>query len=336
MSLSADKRRWMYQQMLRSRVFEDRMLPIYMEGKQPIFDWGAGPLPGEMHLSYGQESVSAGMSAALEPKDWVHAAHRPHHMAIARGVELKAMAAELFGKRTGLSGGRGGHMHIYDRRVNFLSSAIVGEQMGAAAGLAWSAKAQGTGAIAVVVIGDGGANQGAFHEVLNIVALHKLPFICVIEDNNWAVSVSKQVSTAIARNSDRAASYGITGRYVEGNDPDLIYETVKAAADRARHHQEPSVLEFQTYRLKGHFVPDSGDYVPKAERDAWPDCVQVYRRKLLADGGASEAQLVQIEREVDTEIDAVYAYARESEYPAPHSALEMVYAAGLNSAGVRT
>jgi TPP-dependent pyruvate/acetoin dehydrogenase alpha subunit len=329
MKLDVEKRRWMYQQMLRSRTFEERMLPFYMEGKAPTFDWAAGPLPGEMHLSMGQEAVGAGLCAALRPEDWVHTAHRPHHVAIPRGIDLKKMAAEIFGKATGLSGGRGGHMHLYDARVNFMSSGIVGEQLGSAAGLAFTCKVKQTGGIAVAVIGEGAANQGAFHEVLNLAGLYKLPLLCVIEDNNWAVATRKSASTAIPRNSDRASAYGIRGVHVVGNDPDTIYEAILQAAELARLQNMPSLIEIETFRFKGHFFPDPSDYIPKSEKESWTDCVLLYRAKLLASGAASEEQLAAIEQKVGVEIDSALEFASQSAYPEPVSALEGVFANGL-------
>jgi acetoin:2,6-dichlorophenolindophenol oxidoreductase subunit alpha len=336
MPSTTELRVWMYRQMLRSRYFEDHIMSIYTEGKTPVFDWAAGPIPGEMHLSYGQEAVSSGVCAALEPRDWLHAAHRPHHMAIARGVDLQAMAAEIFGKKSGLSGGRGGHMHIYDRRVNFLSSAIVGEQMGAAAGFAWAAKARKSGGVAVAVVGDGAANQGAFHEVLNLASIYHLPLICVIEDNDLAVTTTKRASTAVAHNSDRAVAYSMAGEYVAGNDPDVILTAVRKAVDRARTKNEPTLLEVQTIRLKGHFLPDSAEYVTKAVRDAWTDCVAVYRAKLLKEGAASESALNKIESETHAEVDAAIDFARKSPYPELESALQCVFAAAPAAEGVRT
>jgi acetoin:2,6-dichlorophenolindophenol oxidoreductase subunit alpha len=178
-----DDRLWMYEKMVTSRRFEEAIKLAYLEGKQPLFNMAKGPIPGEMHLSNGQEPCAVGVCAHLRDGDTVTATHRPHHVAIAKGVDLDAMTAEIFGKSTGLSGGRGGHMHIFDARVNFCCSGIIAQGMGPAVGAALAAKLRGSDAVAVSFIGDGAANQGAFHESLNLAAVWKVPAVFVIEDN---------------------------------------------------------------------------------------------------------------------------------------------------------
>ncbi|MBV2204312.1 MAG: thiamine pyrophosphate-dependent dehydrogenase E1 component subunit alpha, partial [Pseudomonas sp.] len=185
------QRLWMYEQMLTSRYMEESIERIYMEGKTPVFNMAKGPIPGEMHLSNGQEPCAVGVCAHLEAGDIVTATHRPHHIAVAKGVDLNEMMAEIFGKATGLSGGRGGHMHLFDGRVNFSCSGIIAEGMGPAVGAALSRQLQGKPGVAVSFIGEGAANQGAFHETLNLAALWKLPVVFVIEDNAWGISVAK-------------------------------------------------------------------------------------------------------------------------------------------------
>jgi len=300
-------------------------MELYMDGKTPVFDLAAGILPGEMHLSYGQEAVAA-MCENLTENDWVHAGHRPHAIAIACGVDLKGMAAELLGKKEGLSGGRGGHMHIYDRSVNFASSSIIGEQMPAAVGFAMAAKARGDNSIAVSLIGDGAANQGTFHESLNFAAVQKLPYVCIVEDNNWAVTTSKAQSTAIARNSDRAAAYGIPGEYVEGNNLERILEATGKAFDYVREGNGPFVLEIETFRMMGHFHPDPAPMVPQEEKDSWVDCVAACRESILLQGVLPEAELEQLETEVIAEVEDALTFAIEADYPAPEEALERVFA----------
>src|SRR5215475_9929628 len=239
------QRIWMYETMLKSRLFDDHLFNAYWEGKKPVFNMGAGPLPGEMHQSFGQEPTAVGVCVHLGADDAVGGNHRPHHVSIARGVDLKRMAAELFGKKTGLSGGRGGHMHIYDQSVNFFCSGIIAEGMGPGAGIALARKMQGKPGIAVSYNGDGAVNQGAFHEVMNMASLWKLPYICVIEDNQYAVSVTPQESTAV-RAWKRAEGYACPGEYVAGNDPDLIFEAAARAVEHARAGKGPSILELQT------------------------------------------------------------------------------------------
>jgi pyruvate dehydrogenase E1 component alpha subunit len=240
MKPTAPQRMWMYESMYRSRRFDELIFEAYWEGKRPVFNMGKGPLPGEMHQSFGQEPTAVGVCAHLGPDDAVAASHRPHHVAIARGLPLKEMAAELFGKKAGFSGGHGGHMHIYSREHNFFCSGIIAEGLGPGAGMALARRMQGKPGIAVAYVGEGAANQGAFHEVMNMAGLWKLPFICVIEDNNHGVSVTKKDSTVVARNSDRASAYACAGEYVAGNDPDLIFAAAARAVRLARQGGGPS------------------------------------------------------------------------------------------------
>ena len=319
------QRIWMYETMLRSRRFDEAVFEAYWEGKRPVFHMGKGPLPGEMHQSFGQEPTAAGVCAHLGPDDAVGASHRPHHVAIARGVDLKRLAAELFGKKTGLSGGRGGHMHLYDRNVNFFCSGIIAEGMGPGAGMALARKMQGKPGIAVSFNGDGAVNQGAFHEVMNMVGLWKLPYVCVIEDNKYAVSVTVEESTAV-RAWQRASAYRCAGEYVAGNDPDLIFEAAGRAIERARRGEGATILELQTERLHGHFIGDSAGYRPKEEVAAQKDPIPIYRQRLLDEGVLSAQEMEALERRVEQEVHEAMRFARESEYPAPEEALERVYA----------
>lgn len=326
MQPSTEQRLWMYEAMYRSRRLDDAVLAAYMEGKTPVFNMGKGPLPGEMHQSFGQEPCAAAVCVHLSKDDAVGAGHRPHHVAVARGVDLKKMVAELFGKKTGLSGGRGGHMHLYSAEANFFSSGIIAEGMGPGAGMALARKMQGKPGIAVAYIGDGAANQGAFHEVMNMVGLWTLPFICVIEDNNYGVSVQKKDSTAVARNSDRAAGYNVAGEYVAGNDPDVIFAAAGRAVHRARSGQGGTILELQTERLHGHFIGDSGGYRSEAERKAMKDPLPAYRERLLRENAVAAETLSGLEAKVQAQVDEAMQFGRSSEYPDPSDALTRLYA----------
>ena len=168
MAVTKETKLWMYKTMVLSRRFEEVIEKIYLEGKTPAFNMANGPIPGEMHLSNGQEPVAVGVCAHLNSEDVVTATHRPHHQAIAKGVDLKRMAAEIFGKSTGLSGGRGGHMHLFDADVNFGCSGIIAQGMGPACGAALSRKIQNKPGVGVSFIGEGAVNQGNFHESLNL------------------------------------------------------------------------------------------------------------------------------------------------------------------------
>ncbi len=328
MTPNREKQHWMYRNMVTSRKFEETIAKIYFEGKLPVFSMADGPIPGEMHLSDGQEPVAVGVCAHLEASDIVTATHRPHHQAIAKGVDLDKMAAEIFGKATGLSGGRGGHMHLFDPKVNFACSGIIAQGMGPAVGAALSRKMQKKPGVAVAFVGEGAVNQGGWHEAMNLAATWKLPFICVIEDNAWGISVSKEASTAISNNADRAAAYGIPGKRIAGNDPYAIYEAAGEAIARARAGEGPSLLEIETYRLAGHFMGDAEGYRPKGEKDALfaKDPIPKMRAKMIADGVATDAELDAIEAQAAARVEQAIKFARESADPAPETALTSVFA----------
>ena len=319
----------LYRQMLTIRDFEETMVQVYMEGKTPVFDIGSGPVPGELHLAAGQEPVAVGVCAHLRPTDTATGPHRAHHIAIAKGVDLKKMAAEIFGKETGLSKGKGGHMHLFDPAVKFSCSGIIGAGMPPAVGAALASKMQHRDDVAVAFFGEGAANQGSFHESLNLAATWKLPVIFVCEDNSWAISVPKTAATAITSNADRAQAYGIPGVAVHENDATAVYEVAGEAVARARRGDGPSLLEIHTDRYLGHFQGDPEVYrdpqeVPHlTERDP----ITRMRDQLMAQGWLTEEQDAEIRKAAQADVDEAIAFARESPYPAPEEALEDVFVA---------
>ena len=224
----------LYRTMVLIRTFEAAILADYHADKKPQWDIGAGLIPGEMHLAAGQEPVAAGLCAHLNTDDAITGPHRPHHLAIAHGIDLNRMAAEIYGRETGLCRGKGGHMHLFDPVTHFSCSGIIAEGYPVSCGQAFAFKREGKGRISVAVAGEGAANQGAFHESLNLAALWHLPVVFVIEDNDWAISVPRSKSTAVASNAERAAGYGIPGARIEGNDVEAIYEAAGEAVARAR------------------------------------------------------------------------------------------------------
>ena len=213
-----------------------------------------------MHLSAGQEPAAVGVCAHLKKGDAITAPHRPHHFALAHGVDMNAMTAEIYGRTTGLCKGKGGHMHLFDPENHFSCSGIIAQGYPVACGQALAMKRNGTDNVAVAVAGEGAANQGAFHESLNLAAVWNLPVIFVIEDNDWAISVPRAASTAINSNADRAVGYGIPGVRVEENDVEAVFEAAGAAIDRARAGEGPSLIEIHTLRLWGHFEGDAQAY----------------------------------------------------------------------------
>jgi TPP-dependent pyruvate/acetoin dehydrogenase alpha subunit len=329
-----DQLLWMYETMLVIRDFEERMVNVYLEGKLPpdiqkglAFDIAGGPVPGEMHLAAGQEPVAVGVCAHLRDDDTVVGTHRPHHFAIAKGVPLDRLAAELFGKATGLSRGKGGHMHLFDPEHKFACSGIEGASMPPAVGAALAAKKLGRDSVAVAFFGEGAANQGTFHEALNLAGVWKLPVVFVCEDNRWAISVPKQVSTAIASNADRAASYGMPGVSVEHNDPLEVFAAAGEAIARARRGEGPSLIEVQTDRYLGHFQGDAEVYRPKGEvedlreHDPIPKLAEEMKKLGLFDDTLEEG----IRKRAEDRVTAAYDFARTSPEPEPAEALEHVF-----------
>ncbi len=320
--------RGMHQQMVRIRLFEETIQKVYFEGKTPAFDIAAGPVPGEMHLAAGQEPVAAGVCAHLRSTDAVTATHRPHHVALAHGMDMKKLASEIFGKETGLGHGKGGHMHLFDPATNFGCSGIIAEGMPTAVGHALAFKKQGRDAVAVSFFGEGAANQGAFHESLNLAALWSLPVVFVCEDNAWAISVPKGKATAIASNSDRAAAYGIPGVLVPDNDPIAIYETAGDAVARARRGGGPSLIEVRTDRLFGHFEGDPQVYRTPEEMALLKerDAMRAFERRLIDTGAITAAEAQTVWDRARAEVDEAIEFARTSPYPEPAAALQHVFA----------
>ena len=326
LSGNLNHRIWMYQMMTSSRELEKRIKTIYFEGKTPVFNMAKGPIPGEMHLSMGQEPCAVGVCAHLRPSDFVTATHRPHHVAIAKGVEMRAMAAEIFGKKTGLSRGLGGHMHLFDARVNFSCSGVIAEGIAPAVGAAMGAKIQGRDDVAVSFMGEGATNQGQFHEALNLAAVWQAPVVFVIEDNAYGISVSKAESTSVASNVLRAASYGMEGVHVPDNDPDAIYEAAGEAVRRARAGGGPTLIEIETQRLEGHFVGDTVEYRSQDERDRMLDLdpIVLFRSRLIA-AGHEAAELDRIDADAVEAADDAIAFARQSAFPELEEAFAHVF-----------
>jgi len=325
---------WMYETMLVIRKYEETMVKVYMEGKLPphvqeglAFDIGSGPVPGEMHLAAGQEPVAVGVCAHLRDDDTVVGTHRPHHFAIAKQVPLDAMTAEIFGKATGLSRGKGGHMHLFDPAHKFSCSGIEGASMPPACGAALAAKKLGRDSVAIAVLGEGAANQGTFHESLNLAGVWQLPVVFVCEDNGFAISVKKEAATAVASNASRGAAYGMPGIDVGENDPVAIYEAAGEAIERARSGGGPTIIEIKTDRLLGHFQGDGEVYRPKevvaAMRERDP--IGLLEKRMREQGVLDDAAVSEIEARAQEVVDGAYAFARSSPYPAPEEALEHVF-----------
>lgn len=243
-------------------------------------------------------------------------------------MHMPTLAAEIFGKSTGLGGGKGGHMHLFDPNTNFGCSGIIAEGMPTAVGHALAFKKQGTDRVAVSFFGEGAANQGAFHESLNLAALWNLPVVFVCEDNAWAISVPKEKATSVANNSDRASAYGIPGVLIPDNDVVAVYEAAGEAVARARRGGGPSLIEVKTDRLLGHFEGDPQVYRSKEEMALIKerDAVRAFERSLAEQGVLSADDARATWTGAQAEVDAAIAFARSSPYPEPADALVGVFA----------
>ncbi|MGB7963014.1 MAG: thiamine pyrophosphate-dependent dehydrogenase E1 component subunit alpha [Propionicimonas sp.] len=315
----------LYETMVLCRTFEEAILREYHADKGPGFDIGKGLVPGEMHLSAGQEPVAAGVCAHLTTDDAVTATHRPHHLAIAHGMDLRAMTAEIFGRVDGLGRGRGGHMHLFDPKTHFSCSGIIAEGYPPALGMAFAFQRQGKGAIAVAVTGEGAANQGGFHESLNLAALWKLPVVFVVEDNDWGISVPRSASTAIPNNAARAAGYGIPGERVEENDVEAVYAAAGRAVDRARAGEGPSLIEVHTLRMWGHFEGDAQGYRPELPEVAGRDPIPRYAQQLITDGVLETDDVARIKAAASERVEDAIAFAKASPIPDPATSGQYVF-----------
>lgn len=329
-----EQRLWMHETMWLIRAFEDTLALAYFEGKLPpkiqaklAFDLGAGPIPGEMHLAAGQEAAAVGACAHLTREDSVWGTHRAHHFAIAKGVNIDRMAAEIFGKVTGLGRGKGGHMHLFDPEVRFACSGIVGAGIPQAVGAALAYRKLGTGAVALAEFGEGASNQGSFHEALNMAGLWKLPCVFVCQDNNYGISVNKASSTAVESVAVRAAGYGMPGVRVTENDADQVFAAVGEAVARARAGEGPTLVEVKVDRFYGHFQGDPETYRPKGEVEALKkrDALKAYEARLKEQGLLDDAAINAVRERTRARVDAAIAFARQSDYPAADEAFRHVF-----------
>jgi pyruvate dehydrogenase E1 component alpha subunit len=329
--LDDDTRLSLYRTMVLARTFEEAMLREYHADKGPGFDIGKGLVPGEMHLAAGQEPVAAGVCAHLTADDAVTATHRPHHFAIAHGMDLKRLAGEIFGRETGLGHGRGGHMHLFDPATHFSCSGIIAEGYPPALGQAFAFRHRGTDRIAVAVTGEGAANQGAFHESLNLAALWKLPVVFVVEDNDWGISVPRDASTSVPSNALRGAAYGMPAERVEDNDVEAVYAAADVAVARARAGEGPTLLEVHTLRMWGHFEGDAQGYRGDLDEVPSRDPIPVYEARLRAAGLLDDARRVAIKDEAAAHVEEAVAFAKDSPIPDPADAHKYVFAPGASS-----
>jgi pyruvate dehydrogenase E1 component alpha subunit len=293
------------------RRFEEKAAEEYTRGK----------IGGFMHLYIGQEAVGVGCLAALRPDDNVLSSYREHGQAILKGMEPRAVMAELFGKITGCSKGKGGSMHMWSNELGLLGgNGIVGAQLPVAAGVALATQYQGRDTIVACFFGDGAVDEGAFHEALNLASIWKLPVIYICENNQYSMGMAVDKAWAVDSLLPRAAAYNMPGEQVDGMDVVLVYEAMKRAVERTRSGQGPALLEIKTYRFRGHSMTDPAYYRTREEEQQWRatrDPIGIFEKKLLDLDLASQAQFDENDTRATQVAEDAAEFADQSPDPTP-------------------
>ncbi len=309
----ADKKR-LLREMIFYRRFEDRTFEAYMERK----------IGGFLHLYTGQEAVATGVLEMARTgqgtdNDYVITGYRDHIHAIKTGAPPREVMAELFGKETGSSKGRGGSMHIFDASQNFMGGyALVGQPFPLAAGLAMGCKHKGTDQIAICFLGDGANNQGTFHETMNMAKIWNLPVLFVCENNQYAIGTHIDRSTAVLDQYKRVCAYDMEASQHDGMDIEVVMEAAKKAIDFVRSGKGPYFIEFMTYRFRGHSMSDAKGYRTKEEEAEWQkrDPIKIYSEHLIKAGVVSNDDIKAMEKAIDDEIENdIVKFAEESPEP---------------------
>jgi len=308
--------------MLRIRLVEEAIAARYADQEMRC----------PVHLSVGQEATAVGVCAPLRDTDKVYSTHRSHAHYLAKGGDLKAMLAEIYGKAAGCCGGRGGSMHLFDASVGMeLSVPIVGSSIPLATGAALAMQQRGEDNVAVVIVGDAAIEEGVFHESMNFAALNRLPVIFVCENNLFSIYTPLDQRQPDRPITDLAEAHGVVSRQVDGNDIEAVYTTMEDAIARARAGEGPSFLVFETYRWFEHCGPNMDNhlgYRTEQEFETWKgrDPVAAARAALIRSGATSEDALANLVAELTQEIDEAFVFAQEAPLPEPAAAVEHVYA----------
>lgn len=314
----------MYTGMLTIRRFEERALELLK----------AGALPGAVHTYIGEEAVAVGVCANLRPDDRITSTHRGHGHIIAKGGDVKRMMAELFGRRTGYCKGKGGSMHIASFSIGILGACgIVGGGLPIATGSGLAAKLQGSDQVTVCFFGDGAANEGTFHESVNLASIWKLPVIYVCENNMYAMSTPASYALSVKDVAERGAAYRIPGVVVDGQDVVAVFEAAAEAVGRARGGSGPSLIECKTYRYMGHVGGEeifrAVPYRTAQEIEEWKhsrDPIANFEAKLLKMGALTEEEAVTIDKQIKSQMEDAVSFAQQSPLPSPEEALEDLFA----------
>jgi pyruvate dehydrogenase E1 component alpha subunit len=324
--------------MMLARVFEERAAEEYTKGN----------IVGFLHLYPGEEAVGAGVINAATPSDYIVGTYREHAHALVRGVPARKVMAELFGRATGMSGGMGGSMHMFDRERRFMGGyAIVGESCPIAVGVAYTVMLKNLPEAVICFFGDGAINQGAFHESLNMAGLWRLPVLFVCENNHYAIGTEVHRHSAVPELYKRAAAYNIPAQKIDGMDVLKVYDAAKSALNLIRHGAGPQFIECETYRYRGHSMADAGAYRPAVEVKAYqaidplsvtsrnlelrypttaelaevgPDTIGRLAEHLLNEGHIEQAEIEAARKEVQAEVDDSVQFALQSAEPSMEDA----------------
>lgn len=304
--------------MLLMRRFEEKAGQLYIQQK----------FGGFCHLYIGQEAIVAGTVSACRPDDKHMTAYRDHAHPLGLGTDPRVLMAELYGKKTGCSKGKGGSMHFFDKEKNFMGGhGIVGAQIAMGAGVAFAEKYKGTDNVAFVSMGDGAVRQGALHETFNMAMIWKLPVIFIIENNNYAMGTSVQRTTNVEDLSKIGLSYDMPSKSVNGMKPETVHEAIEEAAERARRGDGPTLLDIRTYRFKGHSMSDPQKYRTKEEVNEWmgKDPIEHVLDIIKQNNWLTDKEIEEISQWVKKEVEESVKFAEESPLPEPHELYEDVY-----------
>jgi pyruvate dehydrogenase E1 component alpha subunit len=327
--LNAEQLVELYRQMLLIRRFEEKSAEAYVAGK----------IGGFCHLYIGQEAVAVGAISAIRKDDYVFASYREHGHALAKGMSARSIMAELFGKATGCSKGKGGSMHMFNKELGMLGGhAIVGGQIPLATGAAFSSMYQGTDQVTLCFFGEAAVNQGAFHESLNMAQLWKLPCIYICENNQYGMGTSLARAMSLRDISKKGCAYEIVSEFVDGMDVLAVREAVMRAVDRGRKQSFPTLLEVRTYRFMGHSMSDPGNYRTRAEIEKYQerDPIKLFSASLLERKIVDDKALAEMDKKVREEVEDAFRFAEESPLPDPEELYTDVYANPIDPSRNRT
>lgn len=308
-----------YYQMLLIRRFEEKAAEMYTKAR----------IGGYCHLNLGEEATVVGFCAGLEADDYVYTNYREHGYAIGRGIPANAVMAELFGKETGCSKGRGGSMHMFDINRRFMGGyGIVGGQLPLATGAAFAVAYRGSHEVVACQMGDGTTNGGPFHESLNLAKIYRLPIIYFIVNNQYGMGLRVDKGSAVSELYRKACAYDMRSERVDGDDPLAVRDAMRRAAEIAREQHEPSLIESVSYRFRGHSVVDPDRYRPKeeVEQGRERDPVTIFANRLKAASLIDDDRLRGVEERVDHDVDEAVKFAEESPFPDVSGLMDYIYA----------